>query len=82
MDNKYALVDDTGHVLNVVVWDGDPAKLSPPDGIHVVLAAAVVIPTEFVLSPIESTTRFINPAECPALECPMRLKQENTKGLE
>jgi hypothetical protein len=80
MDNTYALVDDAGHVLNVVVWDGDPAKWSPPDGKQVVVAAAVVMPTEFVVSPIEPTTTLINPANCPAKECPLRNEHEIQKG--
>lgn len=53
MVNKYALVKD-GVTVNIVAWDGDEAKWSPPEGLTVVAydPAIHVIPI-----PVEATNR-------------------------
>ena len=42
MTNKYAIIDEAaGHLVNVVLWDGDTAKWQPPAGTNAVRLADI-----------------------------------------
>jgi hypothetical protein len=46
MTEKYAILDQTnGHLVNVVLWDGDTAKWQPPAGTSAVRLADIDLAT-------------------------------------
>ena len=46
MTDKYAIIDEAaGHLVNVVLWDGDTAKWQPPTGTNAVRLADIDLAT-------------------------------------
>lgn len=78
----YAIVDDSGLVVNIVEWDGDTKVWQPPEGAKVVpraerpaaqIGAKEDEKGDYLPSPdARPRVVLIDPATCPMPDCPMR----------
>ena len=87
MSDKYAIIDEAnGHLVNVVLWDGDTSKWQPPTGTHAELLANVDLsalppapaPEGERLTAEEAVAAYFSPYQIAALSrLEMALMQAN-----
>ena len=85
--NKYAIIDEAaGHLVNVVLWDGDTSKWQPPTGTRAELLANVDLsslppapaPEGEKLTAEEAVAAYFSPYQIAALSrLEMALMQAN-----
>jgi hypothetical protein len=75
--NKYAIIDEAaGHLVNVVLWDGDTTKWQPPAGTRAELLANVDLaslppkpePEGDPITAEEAVSKYFSPYQIAALQ--------------
>ena len=87
MTDKYAIIDNEhGHLVNVVLWDGDLAKWQPPTGTRAELLANIdlaslppaPVPQGELITAEEIVSQYFSPYQIAALQrLEMALMQAN-----